>query len=180
MCKKAWSMEHCEAPQWRSVKFSLSFKDKTLKACAGNLGRNTGRADFVVCLLWISNANQATQNKIKRDDKIALVYTKGLYNFTHTISISRVWVFFRYCDYKPDFPSVCLPKTFLLSKFESCVNSFSGIISPMVPGWPERQRAFPCIPFSSILRHKPTQQFCSWRTYLCKIALDVFLFIATL
>lgn len=74
---------------------------------AGSFKGNFGRIDFSICLLWIFITNHEKRNTLWSMGKTSQVYTKGFYNFTLMISISRVWELIRYSGVKQDFFSVC-------------------------------------------------------------------------
>lgn len=70
---------------------------------AGSFKGNFGRIDFTICLLWIFITSHEKRNTLWSMGKTSQVYTKGFYNFTLMISISRVWELIRYSGVKQDF-----------------------------------------------------------------------------
>lgn len=84
------------------IESQILFKQNP-RPSAGSFKGNFGRIDFTIYLLWIFITNHEKRNTLWSMGKTSQVYTKGFYNFTLMISISRVWELIRYSGVKQDF-----------------------------------------------------------------------------
>lgn len=153
--------------------------NKTPRPSAGSFRGNLGKTDFMIFLLWIISTKQEKQNPVWSMGRMSQVDTKGFYNFTLRISISRPWEFIRHSGVKAD-SFQCVKTQYIFFK-QSLKAALTLSVEWFLPWYPDGLEDNKISVYHSLqFECYVNGPFNAERNHLDKIVPEVFLFIVAL